>query len=670
MARFITRLRGLRRKLAPPASRRERWARKLYLPLVQFTRGGLKSAVAVPPPVAELVWLGGTVMEVPAADTLPAPIRRLAVLKLDHIGDFILGMRAMRMLREGFPDAHITLVCASWAEDWARRSGLVDSIVPFDFFPALTREWDRSPERIKQLQDAVAASLPDSYDLAVDLRYGEDTTPVLYRIRTRYRAGFPAPIEPGLPHLDLIVPYSQAIGTGELKARSLQAELRLQMLAATVVAAFGAPQPHPIRACLTDTSPPLGSARQFALLSIGAGTAIRNWPVERYAEVGRALIERHDFDIVILGGRAEQQNAERLSALLPEGRVQLVIGRSLGELPQFVAGASLCVSNDTGMSHLSAALDVPTVVVLSGQDRMEVWRPAGVNAVAIGGWTPCQPCGLAEPGECRWGVPCLNVVTPAHVLEASERLLSRARDRAAEAESRRAVVVLERTVDASATSVRQSVHEAAEAERSAAIQQEVQQLARRLTQTVRRTDTALAEQGRRTDEARRAAAQAEERLAQVLNSSSWRVTAPLRASHRLASLGPWAALRRLASRGPRAVLRRLKGKELARRVFLTIARAFLQLPGSQRGVRLAYSMAPRPAEWLALRYQAYEQGAAERRAGATSRSAATAPIENPLDLSQPRLDDALSQFATVLSEEELRLCRQFIVGRLAHDTTD
>jgi len=39
-------------------------------------------------------------------------------------------------------------------------------------------------------------------------------------------------------------------------------------------------------------------------------------------------------------------------------------------------------------------------------------------------------------------------------------------------------------------------------------------------------------------------------------------------------------------------------------------------------------------------------------------------------LSQPRLDDTLSQFATFLSEEELRLCRQFIAGRSAHDTTD
>jgi len=133
---------------------------------------------------------------------------------------------------------------------------------------------------------------------------------------------------------------------------------------------------------------------------------------------------------------------------------------------------------------------------------------------------------------------------------------------------------------------------------------------------------------------------------------------------------PLRALLRMVLRGPREVLRRLKVKALARRVFLMAARAFLWLPGSRRVMRLVCSIAPRPAEWLSLRYLAYEQGAAERRAGSGGRSAATPPVEKPLDLSQPRLDDALSQFVTVLSEEELRLCRQFIVGRSAHDTRD
>jgi ADP-heptose:LPS heptosyltransferase len=444
MSRIINDLRRLRRTLAPPASRRERWARAFYVPLAQLAprkprarqahrqtevlecrQTDVSMSTAPTAPVPELVWLGGAAVDIPGLATRPAPIARILILKLDHIGDFILGMRAMRMLREGFPDAHITLVCASWSVEWAHRLQLFDRVVAFDFFPALTREWIYSPERVEQLQNAVADLLrSDSYDLAVDLRYGEDTTPCLYRIRARYRAGFPAPIDPDLPHLDLIVPYSQRIGSGDLKARSLHAELRLQMLAATVVAAFGVPRPHPIRACLT-ASHQAAAQHPFAVLSIGAGTSIRMWPNERYAEVGRALIERYHFDIVILAGKAEQESAEHLAGLLPVGRTSLVINRPLAELPPLMAAASLCVSNDTGMSHLTAALDVPTVVVLSGQDLMEVWRPSGTNAVAIGGWTACQPCGLREARDCPWGVPCLRIVTSAHGLKACDQLLAR-----------------------------------------------------------------------------------------------------------------------------------------------------------------------------------------------------------------------------------------------------
>ena len=313
--------------------------------------------------------------------------------------------------------------------------------------------------------------------------------------------------------------------------------------------------------------------------------------------------------------------------------------------------------------------------ILTGQGYSFVWFD-GLNRFYLANEMKDQlgKFFLTPPNTFDGFEPAVNLLQRA---ERAEHALNRTREQAdetireADAASRDAVAEMERIVKTSAESVRQSAHEAAEAgRRAAAIQREMQQLARTLTQTVQQTDSALAEQGRRTDEARRAAAYAEEKLAQVLNSLSWRVTAPLRGARRLLMRGPGPALRQVVSRGPRAVLRRLKVKELARRVFLMSARVFLWLPGSRSGMRLVYSIAPRPAEWLALRYRAYERGAAERRAGPAARPVATAPVEKPLDLSQPHLDDALSQFATVLSEEELRLCRQFIVGRSAHDTTD
>src|SRR5207237_1219592 len=61
--------------------------------------------------------------------------RRLLVLKLDHYGDFLIGLPALKRLREAFPTDHITLVCGSWNAELARRLGVADELRAYDFFP-------------------------------------------------------------------------------------------------------------------------------------------------------------------------------------------------------------------------------------------------------------------------------------------------------------------------------------------------------------------------------------------------------------------------------------------------------------------------------------------------------------------------------------------------------
>ncbi|MGF6765500.1 FkbM family methyltransferase [Paraburkholderia sp. GAS33] len=114
---------------------------------------------------------------------------------------------------------------------------------------------------------------------------------------------------------------------------------------------------------------------------------------------------------------------------------------------------------------------------------------------------------------------------PVHLLQRAERAeqeAQQAREQAAEtlrearATSREAIRAVE-----------QSAHEVDAASRRAA--EAIQQLAQTLDETRQQTNAALAEQARRSEEVQRAARQANERVAAVLNSTSWRVTAPLRA---------------------------------------------------------------------------------------------------------------------------------------------
>src|SRR5690606_20860989 len=93
--------------------------------------------------------------------------------------------------------------------------------------------------------------------------------------------------------------------------------------------------------------------------------------------------------------------------------VDLTGATSLGVLAALVARCRLVVSNDTGMSHVAAAVQTPSVVVASGSD-VNRWAPLdrGRDTVL---WhdMPCRPC---AHHECPYpGHPCAQNVAPDDV---------------------------------------------------------------------------------------------------------------------------------------------------------------------------------------------------------------------------------------------------------------
>ena len=133
------------------------------------------------------------------------PVGRIVVLKLDHFGDFIIALPALRALREAFPGATIRLVCGRWNQLRAARCGLVDEVRCFDFFaerphllaPADTTEF---PDPL----DVFDAAADGRHDLAIDLRVDEDTRPLLCRIDARLRCGVGSSHR--FPWLDIALP--------------------------------------------------------------------------------------------------------------------------------------------------------------------------------------------------------------------------------------------------------------------------------------------------------------------------------------------------------------------------------------------------------------------------------------------------------------------------------
>jgi ADP-heptose:LPS heptosyltransferase len=87
---------------------------------------------------------------------------------------------------------------------------------------------------------------------------------------------------------------------------------------------------------------------------------------------------------------------------------------TLGGLAALVARARLVVCNDTGVSHLAAALRTPTVVIASGSDTRR-WSPVDRTLHRVlAHYPPCRPCShrvCPTQHECALGVGAGDVIT-------------------------------------------------------------------------------------------------------------------------------------------------------------------------------------------------------------------------------------------------------------------
>ncbi|MGC8988812.1 MAG: glycosyltransferase family 9 protein, partial [Verrucomicrobiia bacterium] len=141
----------------------------------------------------------------------------------------------------------------------------------------------------------------------------------------------------------------------------------------------------------------------------GSGSARKNWPEVSWANLLDQLAKRTNCRLLMIAGEAEGQRADRLASLWPKGRLKLARNLSLTRLAELLQSASAFVGHDSGITHLAAALGVPTLV-LWGPTNPVVWRPLGEHVRL-----------LANPG----GISALEVEA---VLDACLKLIQKTPD--------------------------------------------------------------------------------------------------------------------------------------------------------------------------------------------------------------------------------------------------
>lgn len=147
----------------------------------------------------------------------------------------------------------------------------------------------------------------------------------------------------------------------------------------------------------------------YACLHPGAAEEDRRWPGERFAAAADALAAR-GLAIVLTGSAAERRATRLVAAAMRAPAVDLAGETPLGLLAALLSHAAITVTNDTGTSHLAAALGAPSVVVFVASDPGR-WAPLNAGRHRALGASQardtidrclrdgCRRCGDARVGE-------------------------------------------------------------------------------------------------------------------------------------------------------------------------------------------------------------------------------------------------------------------------------
>jgi len=145
-------------------------------------------------------------------------------------------------------------------------------------------------------------------------------------------------------------------------------------------------------------------AKPLLALHPGASGEAKRWPLGRFRSVAAMLEPSHG--LLIIEGPAEPGLAAELARDLPPGKCVIAASLPLGLLAAVLSFCGGYLGNDSGISHLAAALGLRSVVIF-GPTTPEQWAPSGPSVVVLRDASGCPACRLGQ----RDGHRCLESIS-------------------------------------------------------------------------------------------------------------------------------------------------------------------------------------------------------------------------------------------------------------------
>ncbi|OGW87274.1 MAG: lipopolysaccharide heptosyltransferase II [Omnitrophica bacterium RIFCSPHIGHO2_02_FULL_46_11] len=337
--------------------------------------------------------------------------KRILVTKLGAVGDLVLAVPSFRMLRKRFPSANISLLVESKLIQLVERCPYLDEIIVFDRSNQKD-QWRRLLILGKRLKQR-------GFDISIDLQNNWKTHLLAFLARIPKRYGYKRG-SAGFLLTHPITFWDQSLGP---------IEHQFQVLKRAGVVHFedaielwpGAEEEASIGARLKQAG--RDSAKRLVGFILGSSPnwPTKQWPIERFVELSKNLLQRFDCQIALIGTKEDEKLAQSFNPLNSKHIFDFTGKTSLGELASLVKHLDVILTGDTAPLHIASAFETK-IVALFGPTEPKRHMPPGKDHIALVKRIPCQPC---YSGTCKNSekLLCMREISVSEVVDAVSRQL-------------------------------------------------------------------------------------------------------------------------------------------------------------------------------------------------------------------------------------------------------
>ena len=312
-------------------------------------------------------------------------MEKILVIRYGTIGDSIFASAFYRELRQALPDARIDILVDEIAEDVMRNCPYINKIFQIDG---------------KYRNILAYISLFSKYDTVYFLKSDSFFTIVAFLAQVKNRIGFDikrnkfltaaAPYNLNRHEIDCYLDLLRITG---IPVKNDRTELWLDRINDSKAQEVVSNIPN-----------------KKVLIHAFSRFAQKNWLDKYWMELIKYLSNEMRSQIFFVGGTGDIKNYQNIIDSIGDSLEILPINMcgklSISETMSLVKNMDLVIGLDSGVIHMAAALDIPSIL-LHGPTSLVRWKPRSEKCIVLSRHFSCSPCCL-QPGTVKY---CKNRVS-------------------------------------------------------------------------------------------------------------------------------------------------------------------------------------------------------------------------------------------------------------------